>query len=691
MNVRRSMINKTVVITGGDGFLGHHLVPLVAQEYTDVEVVRKEYYDLLKTEDVVGMYHELKPDIVIHLAAVVGGIQFNQRNPAQLFHDNIKMGVDLIHEGMVARVEKFTCIGTICFPSGTKVICNPIIKSIEDVNVGDKVLSDDGTFNVVTDVFRSIYEGELITIDASGIPTLSATPEHPVKVMVRTGKSRKLKDWGKWREEWKKAKELKKGDFLVVPSLAYQEKLDDLLLEDDLCELFGIFIAEGSVYLRDTQKRGSRGHVYFSFGEEPEFIERTKELMLRYFHLAGTLVKIPRQKGYQLHYRNIDLAKYFATLFYNGKPYTSYNKKFPDDILRLPSSKIISALVGFFKGDGCFSHSSDRLKLNFSSSSEILIWQIKMMLGEIGIYSHIQQKKYAETSTILGRTVKLHRAWCVWVTGEKQVKYLKKLMFRENTALFGLVGYRTKMYRKGSDFIVPIFRLSRKMYTGEVHNLKVEGRQTYCANGIVVHNCSYPVSPSIPFVETDLWNGYPEKTNAPYGLAKRSLEVMCRAYRQQYGMNCIYLLPTNMWGIGDNFDPESGHVIPMLIKRFIEAKEQNLPIVTVWGTGTATREFLYVGDCAKMILEATKSYNDEHPMNLGSGKETSIAELAETIARLVDYKGQIVWDDSMPDGQPRRFLDISRSMMYLGFQPEQAVSLEEGLKKTIEWYLENRK
>jgi GDP-L-fucose synthase len=316
MNVRKSMINKTVVITGGDGFLGHHLVPLVAQEYTDVEVARKEYYDLLKTEDVKGMYHELKPDIVIHLAAVVGGIQFNQKNPAQLFHDNIKMGVDLIHEGMVARVEKFVCIGTVCM---------------------------------------------------------------------------------------------------------------------------------------------------------------------------------------------------------------------------------------------------------------------------------------------------------------------------------------------------------------------------------------YPIFSPIPFKEEDIWNGYPEPTNAPYAISKRSLEVMCRAYRQQYGMNTIFLLPCNMFGPFDTFTNEQGHVIPMLIKRFIEAKEQNLSQTIVWGTGQATREFLYVEDCAKMILEATNSYNDEHPMNLGSGKETSIAELAGTIARLVDYKGQIVWDDSMPDGQPRRFLDISRSMMYLGFQPEQAVSLEEGLKKTIDWYLENRK
>jgi GDP-L-fucose synthase len=202
--------------------------------------------------------------------------------------------------------------------------------------------------------------------------------------------------------------------------------------------------------------------------------------------------------------------------------------------------------------------------------------------------------------------------------------------------------------------------------------------------------CAYPISPPIPFNEDDLWNGYPEISNAPYGLAKRSLEVMCRAYREQYGMNCIYLMPVNLMGERDDFSDESAHVIPMLIKRFINAKEKGYPCTEVWGTGLATREFLYAGDCAKLIVEATKSYNEHYPMNLGSGKETSIAELAELIAELVDYKGKILWNDAMPDGQPRRFLDISRSIQWLGFNPEKAMPLREGLKKTIEWYKENR-
>lgn len=202
--------------------------------------------------------------------------------------------------------------------------------------------------------------------------------------------------------------------------------------------------------------------------------------------------------------------------------------------------------------------------------------------------------------------------------------------------------------------------------------------------------CSYPLSPPIPFKEDDLWDGYPEPTNGSYGVAKRSLEEMCRAYRKQYGMPCIYLMPVNLMGEFDDFSDQTAHVIPMLIKRFIEAKKNKAKEVQVWGSGQATREFLYAGDCAQMILTATEKYNESYPMNLGSGKETSIAELAELIKELVGYKGKIVWDSSKPDGQPRRFLDVSRSIQYLGFNPEKALPLKEGLKKTIEWYMKNR-
>jgi GDP-L-fucose synthase len=210
------------------------------------------------------------------------------------------------------------------------------------------------------------------------------------------------------------------------------------------------------------------------------------------------------------------------------------------------------------------------------------------------------------------------------------------------------------------------------------------GVEKFVALGTI---CAYPKFTPIPFKEEDLWNGYPEETNAPYGLAKKMLLVQAQAYRAQYGFNAIYLLPVNMYGPGDNFDPQSSHVIPALIKKFLEAKNKKQKTVTVWGTGNPTREFLYVEDAARGIVLATEKYNGSEPVNLGSSQEISIRELAETIGDVVGFEGEIVWDHTKPDGQPRRKLDISRANELFGF--EAATNFKSGLRKVIDWYTEN--
>lgn len=197
--------------------------------------------------------------------------------------------------------------------------------------------------------------------------------------------------------------------------------------------------------------------------------------------------------------------------------------------------------------------------------------------------------------------------------------------------------------------------------------------------------CAYPKHTPVPFKEVDLWNGYPEETNAPYGLAKKMLLVQAQAYRRQYGFNAIYLLPVNMYGPGDNFDPASSHVIPALIRKFVEAKQHQEPEVVVWGTGTPTREFLYVEDAARGILLAAERYNGSEPVNLGSSFEISIKDLAETIRDAVGYTGHIVFDESKPDGQPRRKLDVTRAKQEFDF--ESRVPFAEGLQRTVDWYL----
>lgn len=199
--------------------------------------------------------------------------------------------------------------------------------------------------------------------------------------------------------------------------------------------------------------------------------------------------------------------------------------------------------------------------------------------------------------------------------------------------------------------------------------------------------CAYPKYTPVPFHESDLWNGYPEETNAPYGLAKKMLLVQSQAYRQQYGFNSIYLLPVNLYGPRDNFNPDSSHVIPAVIKKFIEAVRDDKKTVEAWGTGTASREFLYVEDAAEGILLAAERYDKPEPINLGAGFEISIRELYDLIARLSCYMGVIVWDTTKPDGQPRRCLAVSRAKQEFGFEAK--VKFEEGLKRTIDWYKAN--
>jgi len=210
---------------------------------------------------------------------------------------------------------------------------------------------------------------------------------------------------------------------------------------------------------------------------------------------------------------------------------------------------------------------------------------------------------------------------------------------------------------------------------------RLQGVKKFVAVGTV---CAYPKFTPVPFHEDDLWNGYPEETNAPYGLAKKMLLVQAQAYRQQYGFNAIYLLPVNLYGPGDNFDPRSSHVIPALIRKIFAAKQRNDDVVEVWGDGSASREFLYVDDAAEAIGLATERYDGAEPVNIGAGREITIKELVHTISDLIGFEGKIHWDTTKPNGQPRRNLDVSRAQAAFGFTSK--TEFHDGLRRTIEWW-----
>ncbi|MDF2681164.1 MAG: GDP-fucose synthetase [Brevibacillus sp.] len=219
------------------------------------------------------------------------------------------------------------------------------------------------------------------------------------------------------------------------------------------------------------------------------------------------------------------------------------------------------------------------------------------------------------------------------------------------------------------------------MGTQLIEQSRLFGIEKFVAIGTI---CSYPKYTPVPFHESDLWDGYPEETNAPYGLAKKMMLVQSQAYREQYGFNSIFLLPVNLYGPGDNFDLETSHVIPAIIRKCVEAEQNKDTSIVLWGTGEVTREFIYVEDAAEAIVSATRSFNQSEPVNIGSGEEMSIRELAAVIKSLSGFRGEIIWDTSRPDGQPRRLLDVSKAKDRFGFEAK--TSLLTGLQRTIDWY-----
>jgi GDP-L-fucose synthase len=241
-------------------------------------------------------------------------------------------------------------------------------------------------------------------------------------------------------------------------------------------------------------------------------------------------------------------------------------------------------------------------------------------------------------------------------------------------AVVGGIGYNQKNPGK-------FFYDNLMMGVQLIEQSRLRGVKKFVATGTV---CAYPKFTPVPFKEDDLWNGYPEETNAPYGLAKKMMLVQSQAYREQYGFNSIFLLPVNMYGPGDNFDLETSHVIPALIRKCVEARRSGSGVIDVWGSGSASREFLYVEDCAEGIVKAAALYDESDPVNLGNGREVVIKDLVEMIAHLTVFEGEIRWQSNRPDGQPRRQLDTGRAFKKFGFQAH--TSLEQGLRQTIDWY-----
>jgi GDP-L-fucose synthase len=312
--------------------------------------------------------------------------------------------------------------------------------------------------------------------------------------------------------------------------------------------------------------------------------------------------------------------------------------------------------------------------VNFLASKKILVTGGAGFLGRQVVHSLIEQGAIRE-NIIIPRSKDCDLR--VWENCVKSVMGIDIVIHL--AAKVGGIGYNRE--HPGELFFDNAIMGIQLMEAARLANVK-----KFVAVGTV---CAYPKYTPVPFREDELWNGYPEETNAPYGLAKKMMLVQAQSYRAQYGFNAIFLLPVNLYGPGDNFDPKSSHVIPALIKKFIEAKENDEKQVVVWGTGSASREFLYVKDAGKAIALAAERYNGNEPVNIGAGKEIAIKDLVGIIRDITKYQGEIIWDTDKPDGQPRRCLDTSRAQKEFGFVA--VTPFEKGLRETIDWYKINRR
>lgn len=308
--------------------------------------------------------------------------------------------------------------------------------------------------------------------------------------------------------------------------------------------------------------------------------------------------------------------------------------------------------------------------MTFWEGKRILVTGGAGFLGSFVVEKLINEKGVDEENIIVPRSKTMDlRKWENCIKAVKDVDIVIHLAAR-----VGGIGFNRK-------YPATLFYDNAIMGIQLMEAARQEGVEKFVVIGTV---CAYPKYTPVPFKEENLWNGYPEETNAPYGLAKKMLLVQAQAYRQQYGFNAIYLIPVNLYGPRDNFHLEHSHVIPALIRKMVDARNKGERKVIAWGTGNASREFLYVEDAAEGILLATEKYNKPDPVNLGTGKEIKIRDLVNLIAELTGYKGEIIWDTSKPDGQPRRCLDTTKAEKEFGFKAK--TSLREGLIKTIEWY-----
>jgi len=719
-------LNSKIYVAGHNGLVGSAIVRKLKQlGYTNLIFKSSKECDLRNQNDVLELFEFEKPEYIFLAAAKVGGIKSNSLYKADFIYDNLLIQTNIISASNGVGVKKLLFLGSSCFPSGNIVAMNNCeFKDISDVNINDIVIDSSGNKQLVSAVNKKNIEEDILLIKPLGMTVISVTKEHPF--LLKNG-------------EFINAEKLIIGNKLVIPISKYKIENYVSIINDELeiskreafnyiknggkltetvkkfnlsystisgyiyndtkpksmqipigCNihdvawLTGVFLAEGWLSGVKTNKRGGKHIVAFSPGCSENFKNKIVHKIISVFNIKPIVTK--ERTSYKITINNKFIYSFFEKCYINSV-HMSYTKKIPDFIFNSNKDSVIEVIKGYFEGDGCKhirKNRNNQYTCVSSSTSYNLTYGLFQLISRLGIFASINFVKKKNVTIIEDRKVNQRNQYSLRINGNWAIKFLN-IVFGENLSL-------NKEINNGVEFVedcfyVPITKISTINYSGYVYNFTVEETNTYCVNNIAVHNCIYPKMCPQPIKEEYLLSGYLEESNDAYAIAKIAGIKMCQAFNQQYNTNFISVMPTNMFGIGDNYHPENSHVIPGLIRRFHDAKVANQKDVICWGDGTPMREFLFNEDLADACIFLMNNYKSSDIINIGTGKDMTIKELTEIIKSVVYPGANIVFNNDVNlNGTPRKVLDTTK-INTLGWSPK--VSFEEGVKIAYEDFLKS--
>jgi nucleoside-diphosphate-sugar epimerase len=710
--------NDKIYVAGHTGLVGSAIVrELRLQGYDNLILKTRTELDLTNQALVNKFFGDEKPEYVFLAAAKVGGINFNKLYAADFITENLQIQTNIIKSSFDHKVTKLLFLGSACFTAGQVVFTKSGYKNIEDVNIGDYILTHTNTFKEVYNVY-SKNSNKLIKIKSVGNEVIECTPDH--EFLTYSG-------------IWVEAKDLTREDYICIPKHYNTSNIKEIAIfknSDDISKyiqcknfldktilpsnpeehrwnkgslprmmklknvnfnseepysisyLIGVFLAEGWVVYKNTNKRGSRHSLSFSPGFDPLFINNIETALNT---VCDSYIKYNKRTSVYLGVNSKILCEFFLDFYSDKDIKRAHTKIIPEYIFNLSKSSLIEIIKGYWDGDGCIHKRKNRIEQYTciaASTSKDLIYGLRRILFQLGIFSSINFIKKANTAIIEGRTVNQKNQYSLRINGKYAIKFLNDIYD------YNIVNDKTnsKILEDKNYFFSKIVSTEEIIESKTVYDLTILDDHSYTVNDVIVHNCIYPKITEQPIKEEYLMTSKLEETNDGYAIAKIAGALMCQKYKQQYGFNCISLMPTNLYGIGDRFNIEHGHVIPGLINKFLLAKESGDSNVSCWGDGSPTREFLYSDDLADACIFLMNTYDSEEILNIGIDNEITIKDLAEKIKEKIGFSGEILWDTTKPNGTPRR--KVCNDKLYsLGWRPK--YNLDEGLDLTINWYKNN--